>query len=87
MAMVKVLSGFYDLVERVDRYPGDVFEADDERAAHLAKVLGDEYVDVAAESPNLGGLTKTQLMELCAERGIEVPAKSTKLKIIELLEG
>ena len=87
MAMVRVKSLFYDLVERVDRFAGDVFEADDKRAAYLADVLGSEYVEVVAESPNLGGLTKAQLLEIAAERGVEVPEKSTKAQIIELLGG
>lgn len=85
MVMVKVLSPFYDLVEKVDRQAGDSFEATDDRAKHLLDVLGDAYVEIG--TPNLGGLTKQQLVELAAERGIEVPKQATKAQVIELLEG
>lgn len=34
---------------------------------------------------DLSGLTNAQLQELCAERGIEVPKKATKARLIALL--
>lgn len=84
MPSVRTLRPFYDLVERVDRREGDVFEATEERAAQIAQLLPG-YVEVSAV--DLGSLKLAQLRELAAERGVEIPAKATKAEILELLEG
>jgi len=84
MVKVKTLRGFYDLLERVDRHEGDVFDATEERAAQIAQLLPG-YVEVS--TVDLGSLKLAQLRELAAERGVEIPAKATKAEILELLEG
>lgn len=84
MVQVRTLRDFYDLVERVDRKEGDVFEATEERAARIAELLPG-YVEVGRA--DLGSLKLAQLRELAAERGVEIPAKATKAEIVELLEG
>ena len=84
--MVKVITlrDFYDLVERVDRREGDVFEATEERAERIAQLLPG-YVEVS--KADLGSLKLAQLRELAAERGVDIPARATKAEIVELLEG
>ncbi len=84
MVQVRTLRDFYDLEERVDRKEGDVFEASEERARQIAELLPG-YIEVGRA--DLGSLKVTQLRELAAERGIEVPAKANKAEIVELLEG
>lgn len=46
----RVLMGFYDMAEGVDRKPGDVFEATEERIAEINGKL-DGYVAAVAEPP------------------------------------
>lgn len=84
MPSVRTLRPFYDLLERVDRHEGDVFDATEERAAQIAQLLPG-YVEVS--TVDLGSLKLAQLRELAAERGVEIPAKATKAEILELLEG
>lgn len=47
------------------------------------------WVDAAPEEPEvkLGSMTKAELITLAEDRGVELPAKATKAKIIEALEG
>lgn len=85
MVKVTTIRGFYDLLEDVDRVPGDVFEATEERVATLNKLLPG-FVETS-ERTNLGALKVSELRELAAERGIKLPAKATKAEIVELLEG
>lgn len=95
MATVHVLKPFSDFVEKVDRTEGEDFEATDERADYIAAKLPG-YVTVTKDpqpqsevegSPNLAALKVAQLKALCAERGIEVPKRATKARLIAILEG
>ncbi len=40
-----------------------------------------------AQQPDYTGMTVAQLRAECAERGVKVPAKATKARLVELLEG
>lgn len=55
--------------------------------------IGAARVEAAPPEPNaaqerredLAALTKAQLAELCAERGIEAPSRATKAQLVALL--
>lgn len=96
MVIVTVLKSFYDLVEKVDRFRGERFEATEERAAYIAACLP-EFIEYSAEpepepveeqetSQDLSKLTVAQLKAICSERGIEVPKGAKKAEIVALLE-
>ena len=96
MTMVKVLMQFWDLEERCVRNPGDEFVATEERALEIQGKLPD-YVELYDPDVDAGDgvavrgdtdyqdLKVTQLKELCAERGIEVPKGAKKPDLIALL--
>jgi hypothetical protein len=46
-----------------------------------------EPVQLAAEEADLDAMTKAQLLELTAERGVDVDESMTKAEIREALEG
>ena len=82
---------FWDLVEKVDRHAGEVFDVTPERAAQLIERLPEGYVTVddRPDDPevDLSTLTVATLRALCEERGIEAPGKAKKAELIALLEG
>lgn len=96
MTTVKVLMQFWDIKERRTRKPGDEFVVTEARALEIQGKLPDyvELYDPDVEAGNgvevLGDtdyqdLKVTQLKELCAERGIEVPKGAKKSDLIALL--
>ena len=44
-------------------------------------------LEAVQEVKTLADLTKTELLDICTERGIEVNSRATKAEIITLLEG
>ena len=88
MVTVTVLKGFRDLKRHVSRKPGDMFEATEERAAHLAAALPGFVSYEAAEGPKVdySKLTVAKLKALCEERKIAVPPKAKKADLIALLD-
>lgn len=87
MVEITVNKGFYDVVEKVDRNPGDTFEATEERAAYIEAVLPGYITLGAKKADDISKLTVTQLNKLAAERGIEVPKGAKKAELLEILEG
>lgn len=59
--------------------------------AHRDRLLAGEYEEGAASSgapaPALEDLTKAELLDLAAERGLELPANATKAEVRAALEG
>lgn len=86
MVEIKVNKGFFDAVEKVDRKPGDTFEATEERAEYIASALPG-YITFAAAKADLSKLTVAQLNKLAAEKGVEVPKGAKKAELLEILEG
>lgn len=89
MSTVRVLKGFRDIVEHVDRRPGESFEASDERAAEIASRIPG-YVEVVPgedASQDYSKLTKAELVRLLGERGIPLPKRQNKADLIALLGG
>ena len=91
MVTLKVKEKFKDRVEKVTRYPGDVFEVTDIRANEITDRLPGyvEVISVTAniEKPDLSKLTNQQLVAMCEERGIELPKRYKKADLLALLEG
>lgn len=85
---------FVDLVENRWREVGDEWEASAERLADInsagygimAEAVQEEP-EPAHETPDLTRMTRAQLLDKAAGRGVEVPARATKADIIEALEG
>lgn len=88
MVEITVNKGFYDVVEQVDRRPGDTFEATEERAEFIDSALPG-YITFGAEkkTDDLSKLTVAQLTKLAGERGVEVPKGAKKAELLEILEG
>ena len=93
MVTVRTLRPFFDLVARLDRRPGDEFEATEARYDHIAERLPG-YVEAIesrpepeVEAPDYSAMKVAELKALCAERGLDVPSKATKAQLIEILEG
>ena len=85
MASVKVLQPFRDLLERCDRAVGEEFECTNERAQYIdSKLPG--YIEFTV-SDDYASLRNAELIELCEERGIEVPRNARKAELIALLRG
>ena len=87
MVTITVLKQFRDLIEHVDRYPGDTFDVTDERAEQLSARLPGYATYAKQEQDSLSGLSIDELRTLAEERGIEVPKKVGKAKLIALLEA
>lgn len=92
MVNVRVLKPFVDLKARIDREPGDVFAATEERAAEIDERLPgfvsiEKPEDKKPEQPDYSKLTVVQLKGLCDERGLDVPKGAKKADIVAILEG
>lgn len=86
MVTVRVLKPFYDKVAKVDRNPGETFDATERRAEQISNRIPG-YVELVVEDIDLATLKIGELRELAKERGVKVPAKATKAEIVKLLEG
>lgn len=87
MAKVCVLKPFRDLLERCDRQVGEEFECTVERAQYIAAKLPG-YIDIlVTDEVDYTALKNDELIELCKERGIEVPRNARKAHLIALLRG
>ena len=89
MVTVKVIRGFRDLREHVDREAGSTFVASLARAEEIAARLPGYVTYEAApdEAPDLKSLTVAQLRSLAGERGVTIPKNANKARLIELLEA
>ena len=85
MVTVTVTKKFRDLVEHVDRHPGDTFDVTDERAEQLSARLPGYATYKKQDS--LSDLSVDELRTLAEERGIEVPKKVGRARLIALLEA
>jgi hypothetical protein len=83
MATVKVLKPFADFKAGIDRLPGDVFEADDDRASQIDRALPG-YIEI---SRGYETMTVAELRNAAKEAGIQLPKSASKAAIIELLEA
>lgn len=91
MVKVKVLKPFRDLQEDTDREPGDVFDATEARASHIAHVLPGyvEFVadDATVDEPDLVSLKVAELRALAEERGVDVPRNAKRADLVRALRG
>ena len=87
MVTVTVTKKFRDLVEHVDRHPGDTFDVTDERAEQLSARLPGYATYTRQEQDSLSDLSLDELRTLAEERGIEVPKKVGRARLIALLEA
>jgi hypothetical protein len=88
MVTVTVLSPFRDTTEHVGRKVGDTFTATEERAAEIsAKLPGYVKYEKAERGDGLSELSIDELRAIAEERGIEVPKRGGKAKLLSLLEG
>lgn len=89
MVTVKVVRGFRDLREHVDREAGSTFVASLARAEEIAARLPGYVTYEAApdEASDLKSLTVAQLRSLAGERGVTIPKNANKARLIELLEA
>lgn len=81
MVKLKVLKNFYDLHNHVDRRPGDVFEATEERAERL-QVLLPGYFDVERD---YSSMSVQELSVIAKERGVLPKGRVSKAALIEIL--
>ena len=88
MVTVTVIKGFRDLKVHADRRAGETFNATEERAKEIAARLPG-YVTYETNEPKseLDGLSVEELRALCEERGIKVPARAGRARLVSLLEG
>lgn len=87
MVELTVTRAFRDLKEHVDRNPGDVFDATEERAAEIDAALPGYVTIGGRKGDELDGMTATELRALAESRGIEVPKGARKTQIVQLLRG
>lgn len=88
MVTVTVIRGFRDIQAHVDRRPGERFDATEERAKEIeAKLPGYITYQTNEQKPEgeLDGLSVEELRALCKERGIKVPPRAGKAKLVSLL--
>jgi hypothetical protein len=85
MVTVTVLAPFRDTTEHVGRKVGDTFTTTEERAAEIAAKLPG-YVKYEKDS-GLSDLSLEELKAIAEERGIEIPKRGGKAKLLSLLEG
>lgn len=85
MVRVKALKLFNDGWEKKLRYPGEIFEATQERYErwHSTSLV----VAVENEQPDLDSMTKTQLMDYAKESGLELDDKMRKAEMIAAIKG
>lgn len=84
MVTVTVLTPFRDTTEHVGRKVGDTFTTTEERAAEIAAKLPG-YVKYEKDS-GLSDLSLEELKAIAEERGIEIPKRGGKAKLLSLLE-
>lgn len=88
MVTVTVIKGFRDIQVHVDRKPGERFDATEERVKQIeAKLPG--YISYTTNELKSGydDMSVDDLRALCKERGIKVPPRAGKAKLVSLLEG
>lgn len=85
MVRVKALKLFNDGWEKKLRYPGEIFEATQERYEHWHSAS--LVVAVENEQPDLDSMTKTQLMDYAKESGLELDDKMRKAEMIAAIKG
>lgn len=85
MVRVKALKLFNDGWEKKLRYPGEIFEATQERYErwHSASLV----VAVENEQPDLDSMIKTQLMDYAKESGLGLDDKMRKAEMIAAIKG
>lgn len=71
---------------------GEMFVGDDDAAAELGRmgfldVPGASEPPAVPEGPALATMTVRELSRICAERGIETPAKPKKAELVALIEA
>ena len=86
MVTVTVLERFRDLVEHVDRNPGDTFDVTKERAEYISAHLPGYVTYTEHKQDNFANLSNEELRELATKRGIDVPKKVGRARLISLLE-
>lgn len=85
MVRVKALKLFNDGWEKKLRYPGEIFEATQERYERWHSVS--LVVAVENEQPDLDSMTKAQLMDYAKESGLELDDKMRKAEMIAAIKG
>lgn len=100
MVSIKTIKTFYDLHERVDRRPGDIFEVSERRAARLQELIPD-YIEVVGSKPveeeaveaeaveeskvDYSKMTTQQLAVLAKERGVMPRGRVSKATLVKIL--
>lgn len=97
MVKVTVVGRFWDRQAHVNRFPGDVFEATEDRAKEIDSLIPGyiTFSDVESEdlsvsdveSEDLSALKVADLRSIAKERGVKLPAGANKSEIIKLIEG
>lgn len=86
MVTVTVIIPFRDTTEHVGRRKGDTFTTTEERAKQIAARLPG-YISYKNEGSDLSSLDLDELRAIAEERGVEVPKRAGKAKLLSLLEG
>lgn len=81
MVKLKVLKNFYDLHSHVDRRPGDVFDATEERAERLQMLLPG-YFEVMRDYADM---TAQELTAIAKERGVMPKGRVSKAALVDIL--
>ena len=86
MVTVTVKRHFWDISAKVRRKEGDTFVATPERFAEIEQRLpGYITYTEEPEGSSLSSLGMSELRAIAAERGIEVPKRTSKQQLIELI--
>lgn len=93
----KVVKAFHHTNTGKTWLAGDVFSGDESTVAELARrgflAASEPNVTVAISAegfesePDFGALTVKELSALCADRGIDVPAKARKAELVAALQA
>ena len=87
MVKVTVVGRFWDRQAHVNRFPGDVFEATEDRAKEIDSLIPGYITFSDVESDDLSALKVADLRSIAKERGVKLPAGANKSEIIKLIEG